>query len=220
MNNTVTRRPQGQPTAKLPRPITDRTDAASLYTAAGRRKYLNADERRRVLDSIDDLPRVQGLFVLTLSWSGARVSEVLALRPDAFQLDQGVVSIRTLKRRCHSVREVPLPPELMAALNEAFAIGPLQRDADTAQKLLWPWHRVTAWRVVKRVMQTAEGGGTPASPRGLRHAFGVGTLQAGIPITLVQRWLGHARLTTTAIYAAVTGPEEIAFARKFWRPGT
>ena len=58
--------------------------------------------------------------------------------------------------------------------------------------------------------------GRAACPRGLRHSFGVGTLQAGVPLNLVQRWLGHARISTTAIYTAACGPEEIAFAARFW----
>jgi integrase/recombinase XerD len=33
---------------------------------------------------------------------------------------------------------------------------------------------------------------------------------------LVQRWLGHASLRTTAIYADVVGPEERAFAARMW----
>ncbi|NOT70880.1 MAG: tyrosine-type recombinase/integrase [Hyphomicrobium sp.] len=57
--------------------------------------------------------------------------------------------------------------------------------------------------------------GRGACLRGLRHSFGVGTLQAGVPITLLQRWLRHARLSTTEIYTKVIGPEEIAFARLF-----
>lgn len=56
-----------------------------------------------------------------------------------------------------------------------------------------------------------------ACPRGLRHGFGIGTLQSGVPLSLIQRWMGHARLTTTAIYAAVSGPEEIFLASRFWR---
>ena len=54
----------------------------------------------------------------------------------------------------------------------------------------------------------------------MRHAFGVGTLQAGVPVTLLQRWLGHARLTKTAIYAEVVGLGEAAFAARFWSWGT
>jgi integrase/recombinase XerD len=43
--------------------------------------------------------------------------------------------------------------------------------------------------------------GPHASLKGLRHGFGVATVSAGIPLNLVQKWLGHAQLTTTAIYA-------------------
>jgi integrase/recombinase XerD len=58
--------------------------------------------------------------------------------------------------------------------------------------------------------------GRPACPRRLRHGFGVGTLQAGVPLNLLQRWLGHARISTSAIYADASGPEEQAFAARFW----
>ena len=219
MSNTVTRRPPGRPTIPTYGPFAHRSNAASLYTQAGGRKYLNADERRRALACLDGLPRRKALFILTLAWTGGRVSEVLALCPSHFQVDPGIISIRTLKRRSHSVREVPVPPALMKALDAEYQLSAAQCDRDAAGIRLWPWHRVTAWRIVKLVMRAAGIPGTAASPRGLRHGFGVGTLQAGIPITLVQRWLGHARLPTTAIYAAVTGPEEIAFAQKFWRLG-
>lgn len=219
MDNIVTRRPSRDRASTSRATAAPSADAASLYTRGGRRKYLNADERRRVLAGLDDLPSDQALFVLTLCWTGARISEVLALKPDAFQVDQGIVTFRTLKRRCHSMREVPVPPDLIEALDATFNIAAAQRGDGPSGKRLWPWHRVTAWRVVKRAMTEAGVTGTPASPRGLRHAFGVGTLQAGIPITLVQRWLGHSRITTTAIYAAVVGPEEIAFAQRFWGIG-
>ncbi len=36
---------------------------------------------------------------------------------------------------------------------------------------------------------------------------------------LIQRWLGHARLSTTAIYADVVGPEEVVFAARVWAAG-
>ena len=53
-----------------------------------------------------------------------------------------------------------------------------------------------------------------ASPKGLRHGFGVAAVSAGIPLNLVQKWLGHAQLTTTAIYADATGAEEKDIARR------
>jgi integrase len=75
---------------------------------------------------------------------------------------------------------------------------------------------VTGWRIIKRVMMICQIVGKAACPRGLRHAFGVGTLQAGVPLNLTSKWMGHSRLSTTAIYADACGPEEIAFAARFW----
>ncbi|MBB5048525.1 integrase [Rhodopseudomonas rhenobacensis] len=189
---------------------------AALYDPKGERKYLNRDERARVLNVMDTLDPAKSLFALVLAWTGARVSEVLALTPASFQLDSSVVTIVTLKRRKPSIREVPIPPSLMAKLERVFALRRMQQSGVVVQRL-WPWCRVTAWRLIKKVMALAQVTGRGACPRGLRHGFGVGTLQSGVPLNLIQRWLGHARLTTTAIYAAACGPEELAFARQFWR---
>ena len=43
--------------------------------------------------------------------------------------------------------------------------------------------------------------GPHACPKGLRHGFGVQAVSRGIALNMVQKWLGHAQLTTTAIYA-------------------
>ena len=187
-----------------------------LYAADGARKYLNEPERGRVLTAMRTLPASRALFALTLAWTGARVSEVLALTASSFQIGRGIVAIRTLKRRRHVVREVPIPPELMTALDQHFHLGEAQRDPARAHVRLWPWRRETAWRIIKNVMLASGVWGSPACPRGLRHAFAVGALQAGVPLNLVQRWLGHARIDTTAIYAGACGPEERAFAARFW----
>lgn len=192
----------------------------SLYAANGARKYLNRDERQRALAEMANLPPDRALFCLTLAWTGARVSEVLALTPSSFQVERGVVAVRTLKRRKHHVREVPIPPDLVLALDRHFNLSALQRDPQRADSRLWPWHRTTTWRLVKRVTMLCQISGRRASPRGLRHAFGVGTLQAGVPLNLTQRWLGHARISTTAIYAAASGPDEVTFAARFWCSGT
>jgi integrase len=131
MSNTVAPSPEER--AAVPRNAD--LQPLSLYAPDGARKYLNRDERQRVLAAIELLEPRQALFALTLAWTGARVSEVLALTPSSFQVARGVV----------------------------------------------------------------------------------GTLQSGVPLNLLQRWLGHARITTTAIYAAACGPEEIQFAERFWR---
>jgi DNA-binding XRE family transcriptional regulator len=128
-----------------------------------------------------------------------------------------MVSIITLKRRRFTVREVPIPPKVMARLDRLFGLRRAQQGEHSSQHRLWKFCRQTAWRIVKHVMSLARVFGRQACPRGLRHSFGVNTLQAGVPLNLIQRWMGHARLSTTAIYANVCGPEEASFAARFWQ---
>jgi integrase/recombinase XerD len=44
----------------------------------------------------------------------------------------------------------------------------------------------------------------------------VAAVSAGVPLNLVQKWLGHAQLTTTAIYADAVGEEEQNIAARMW----
>ena len=193
-------------------------DNSCLYAGTGERKYVNQAERRRVLAAMERLERERALFSLLLAWTGGRISEVLAVRPDSFQTERNIVTLRTLKRRRPHFREVPVLPGLMTAIDRHFGLGKLQRDPETAHRRLWSCSRVTAWRFVKGAMLEAGVAGRPACPRGLRHGFAVATLRASVPLNLVQRWMGHARISTTAIYTAVSGDEEAAFAERFWQP--
>jgi integrase/recombinase XerD len=188
---------------------------AGLHAPTGERKYVNRAERSRILGAMEKLPTDQSLFSLVLAWTGARVSEILALSPDSFQIETAVVTIITLKRRKTSIREVPIPPALMARLAHHYSLKRVQRSSDAFQKL-WPWCRVTAWRRIQQVCHSVGVFGLRASPRGLRHGFGIGALQNRVPLTLIQRLMGHAKLSTTAIYLSVSGPDEANFLKPFW----
>ena len=56
----------------------------------------------------------------------------------------------------------------------------------------------------------------PATPKGLRHGFGVHAVMCGVPLNIIQKWLGHADIATTAIYTNVLGPEERVIAARMW----
>jgi integrase/recombinase XerD len=189
----------------------------SLFGSTGRRKYLNAAERRRFITAAAQAEPSTRLFCLVLGWSGARISEVLALTPASIDIESGVASIVTLKRRKSGVvRQVPLPHGVLYDLNRVFKLRQGQRDPDLAHARLWTWSRTTAWRRVKKIMAAAGIAGAPAMPKGLRHGFGVNAFQSNVPPHLVQRWLGHASLRTTSIYGDVIGPDERAFAARMW----
>jgi site-specific recombinase XerD len=44
----------------------------------------------------------------------------------------------------------------------------------------------------------------------------VQAVSVGIPLNMVQKWLGHAQLSTTVIYADAVGTEEQAIASRMW----
>lgn len=191
---------------------------SSLLSAYGERKYLDAVERKRFVKATRSLPCRDSLFCLVLAAGGGRISETLALTPANIDLVSACICFETLKRRRRGVmRQVPMPQQLLKALDREFGLRVAQRDSTVARRRLWTWSRTTAWRRVKAVMATAGLHGAAAMPKGLRHAFGVSAFQATVPPHLVQRWLGHASLRTTAIYADVIGREERSFATRMWR---
>lgn len=81
---------------------------------------------------------------------------------------------------------------------------------------LFPWCRVTGWRIVKGVMEQARIDGPQATARGLRHQFGVHAVEVQIPEPMLQRWMGHARARTTRIYTVFEGSEERKWAKRMW----
>jgi integrase/recombinase XerD len=190
----------------------------SLYDATGARKYLTAEERDVFLRIADRADRQVRTLCMTLAYAGCRLSEALALTADRIDLSAGVLVFESLKKRRTGIyRAVPVPPALLDTINMVHGIREAQARRDKGRDIrLWPWSRMTGWRAVHAIMAEAGIAGPHASPKGLRHGFGVTAVSAGIPLNLVQKWLGHAQLSTTAIYANAVGAEEQDIASKMW----
>lgn len=194
----------------------DATGTVSLYTQGGLRKYLNAAERLRFIAAAKTFPRPEiGALCLTIAYTGCRISEALALTPASVDAESGFIAVRSLKKRKAGivVREIPAPPHLLALLvADSFC-----RERPTDR--LWNLSRSRAWQLIKEVLRLAGiAPGIHATPKGLRHGFGLHAVRSGVPLNLVQRWLGHARLETTAIYLQAMGIEEREFAARMWAP--
>jgi integrase len=140
-----------------------------------------------------------------LTFTGCRLSEALALYRD--HIDEGAITIRTLKRRKLVFRRVPVPEWLCAALIAEAGQG----------QPIFNVHRTTGYRWVKRAMRCSGVSGAQACPKGLRHGFGIRAALGKAPISLVQRWLGHASPVTTSIYLDAEGDEERHFADVCWQ---
>ena len=188
----------------------------TLVDARGR-KYLTAAERKRFLATvrIHPKPAVQTL-AQTLALTGCRVSEALALRTCDVDLEAHELRIATLKRRRAAWRAVPVPEDLVHALDLVHRLRRAQGSARGAKSLLWPITRQTAHRQVGAIMRGADIEGPQACPRGLRHSFGVAAVTAGVPLPTIAAVLGHASLSTTAIYTTAIGAEARDLVSRVW----
>ena len=66
------------------------------------------------------------------------------------------------------------------------------------------------------MMNKAGISGPHATPKGLRHGFGIMAATETRNPRLVQKWLGHKYLETTTIYMDAVGAEERDLAARMW----
>jgi len=184
-------------------------DISELYDSTGRRKYLSNSELARFHQALRNADPATRSFCQLIALTGCRISEALATTPRHLDTDAKRVIFRTLKRRKIAYRAVPVPDTLMAEL-VAIANG----LADDVR--LWPWVRQTGYRKILAVMERADIVGPMAMPKGLRHAYGIRAASKNVPPSIIQRFLGHADQTTTAIYLDAVGEEERKFAERVW----
>ncbi len=189
-----------------------------LYDREKRRLYVNSEERERFLKVAWESKGPTGTFALTLAYTGCRISEALELNIASVQVQEQLIAFRTLKKRHGNtaIREVPIPKSLAERLDKVHCISITQKDELLSSKPLWVMSRKSAWHHIKVMMEQAEITGLQASPKGLRHGFGVHAIRTGVQLNMLQKWMGHASMSTTAIYANATGREELEVAKRMW----
>lgn len=184
----------------------------TIFSVSGRRKYLTGNEMDCFTDISNSLPLCVRCFCLTIVYTGCRISEALGLTSRNIDFEAQTLIVKCLKKRGRTVyRAIPLPVALLDLLRH------LVDQISNRDERLWPWSRMTGYRRIREVMDRAGIVGEHASPKGLRHGFAVQAIQANVPLTLVQRWLGHADLKTTAIYTSAMGAEERKLAARMWQ---
>lgn len=179
-----------------------------MYDRSGQRKYLNKEERKKFLNEVRSENNIfRKAFCLTLFYTGCRISEALRLKWERIDFYEKMIVFETLKqRRKGSFRSIPIPEELLEIL----------KFTDQNSDRIWDFSRTTGWRVISNKMKDADISGVKATPKDLRHSFAVAYIENEVSITIVQRWLGHRNLETTAIYLNTFGKEDRNLARRAW----
>jgi site-specific recombinase XerD len=175
-------------------------------------EYLEAAEVAALLDETDRTTRDgrrDHALLLTLFNTGARVQEILDLRPADLQLVRPF-QVR-LRGKGRKERLCPLwtrTVKVLRALLTEHGVEP----ASTGQ--LFRNHRgepLTRFGVRYLLRKYASAASSTSStlsakrvhPHVLRHTTAVHLLQAGVDMVTISHWLGHASVETTNRYAAV-----------------
>lgn len=189
-----------------------------LFDTKGHRLYLDAEERQDFLKAAREQERERRTFCETLYFTGCRPSEALEITPKRVEIPAGQIILRSLKKRKDDVfRIVPVPAEYLDTMDMVHSIRKNRRRMKTKTAPLWSWSTVHAWRIVKEVMELAGiQDGPHRSPKGLRHSYGVHATVSGVPLNMLSKWMGHADIKTTAIYANAIGKEEQDIAARMW----
>ena len=109
-----------------------------------------------------------------------------------------------------------MPENLLEVLDLVHGVRRAQASPRGRTRPLWPVTRQAAHRQVVAVMRIAGIEGLQATPKGLRHSWGVAAVQAGVPLTTIAAVLGHADVSTTAIYATAVGAEHRELVARVW----
>lgn len=184
----------------------DEKQEYSLIDKYGQRKYLNHTERQKFFMAINNLDDERRLFCLVILRTGMRISEALHLKNDRIDFEENAITIHSLKKKGRLVyRQVPVPRELIEELKHL--------GIHSTGESFWSFSRSTASRFIKKVMNSVYINGSKACAKGLRHSYAINCIIHNVPLTLIQKWMGHASINTTAIYLNVLGAEEREFAK-------
>jgi integrase/recombinase XerD len=176
----------------LPIPI----DKRALYAigVSDVPKYLTKEEVGLILQACENNER-DHLLINMLWQTGARISEILDLRREDIDFRNGLIRLKTLKRKKPANRIVEITPSLMGEIS-AYVLNNKIRDK------LFDINRQRAHQILKKYTKIA-GIDKDAHLHTLRHSHAINLLLHGVPLPIISERLGHASIARTMIYTKV-----------------
>jgi len=175
-------------------------------------EYLEATEVQAILEAPDRRTpngRRDHVLLLTLFNTGARVQELLDVRPQDLQLERPFLVRLFGKGR--KQRICPLWPhtaQVLRVLVDEVGLSPLSSQRLFRNRRGEPLTRFGVRYLMDKYAKLAQPSAPTLRckrihPHTFRHSTAVHLLQAGVDLVSISHWLGHASIETTNRYAAV-----------------
>ena len=164
--------------------------------------YFTEEEADALVDAAPSYPTRMAFRIMLKT--GLRVSEALALRRVDLRLDQDppiiLVQADSPGNKARRGREVPVPADLIESLRDLASF----HNKDHYQRLI-DISRQRIGQVMKEAAVRAGIDPARAHPHAFRHTYGRNCVLRGIPIPVLQKWLGHASMVDTQRYVELAG---------------
>jgi len=179
---------------RLPRPLADDQVRQLEQILQARVQTAKTDHRRQLA--------WRDLTCFYLLWHcGLRTSEVCSLLVNEVDLEGRKLFIRDSKER--KDRVVYISATATHALLHYLKI---RHPRDVPYLFISQRGQLTPCGLQFRLQALRRRSGVPVTAQRLRHTFATQMLTAGMPVTSLQRYLGHQELDTTMLYAEVANP--------------
>lgn len=151
---------------------------------------------------------------LSLLYScGLRLSEGISLQ--VRDIDSGRMMVHVRSSKGAKDRYVPLPESTLPLLrgywkthrHPVWLFPALPARGQSWSSVAQAQDESGVQKAMKKAV-AASGINKPATPHTLRHSWATHLLEAGVNLRLIQQWLGHSSLTTTAQYTHLTRAAE------------
>ena len=163
-------------------------------------RVFSPEEIEKLLTNGTDGEPLARAFLMTVYGCGLRLTE--AIHVQISDIDSARHQLRVSRPKGGRERLVPLSDNLIKELRAWYKVHRPKKWLFSQGPDQNPINRGTGQNLYYRSLRRAKLG-HKSGIHGLRHSFATHLLENGVEITLVQRFLGHAHLTTTARYLHV-----------------
>ena len=158
---------------------------------------LTSEEIKRLIDFTNNIKHK--LIIKILYGCGLRVSEIINLKKEDINFNEGLIKIRLAKGR--KDRFVKIPDSVFNELKNYYEL--------VKEDILFPSSRggkLTTATIRKIIKNSSKKVGIKKDihPHSLRHSFATHLLEAGTDLRIIQKLLGHSDIKTTQIYLQVS----------------
>lgn len=178
----------------------------------GKRRPITDEERALILKQVPN--HYAGAMVLTMLFCGLRPAEIRRMEWDWIDFDNAILTVGKSKTKAGTGRKIPMPPQLVKALqehkaknlNEQYVFVRCKNPSLPMDENAF-YH---AWHNFKREMDIANGAkiyrnqiiestlAEDLEPYLLRHTFCTDCQAAGVPINVAKELMGHSDISVTA----------------------